>query len=262
MMTSVFRRDLVSTQAIVVLPVVQPIVILQLDTRKISINAVHAHVTQSSVHHPTSVVGETMETEILSLDQDNMDTTKQPAEKSVTSIHSLRYSTMAGVHVIIPLEILSKLILKLKTNYATMVTLKLVKAWEEHGLMLFTQTTFMWKTKARPSLDVSVTTATEISILDQDNTVSLLQHAEKPVSIIHILPCSTMAGAHATTRMVIQYLHTHKLMTKTAIIMLDGVKVVPGQTQCFQIIFILRGTFTHLMMQTIIRLVKRTNSNL
>jgi hypothetical protein len=140
-----------------------------------------------------------------------------------------------------------------------MVTLKLVKAWEEHGLMLFTQTTFMWKTKARPSLDVSVTTATEISILDQDNTVLLLQHAEKPVLIIHTLPCSTMAGAHATTRMVIQYLHTHKLMTKTAMLTV-GDKVVLGLTQCSLTISTLKETSTH-QMKTLMWLSVKKISN-
>jgi hypothetical protein len=105
-------------------------------------------------------------------------------------------------------------------------------ALEEHGQMLSTPTTDMWRRTTTPILAATMTMAIEILTTDHKRTVSAKLAAEKLVMPTSSLLCKTTAGAHAITPTDHQLEPTIKEMTMTAGTLKEFLLVEVGLMLC------------------------------
>ena len=106
----------------------------------------------------TSAATRTMATEISSMDHNNTDTTRTPAEKPVMTIHSLPCRTTAGAHVISLMDHPLARITKEMTMTADKV---MAPQWEVVGQMLCIATTFTSQEISRLLMTSNITWSTE-----------------------------------------------------------------------------------------------------
>ena len=141
--------------------------------------------------------------------------TRRAAEKLVLSTHSLRFSTMAGVHAIT--ATVTPWIRIILDQIKTVVKLtRMATVLEEDGLTQSILTTDTLRKMTTPISAATLMMVTVISNLDHKLMVMTRTPVEKLVMTTSSLLCKLMAGAAVVIPMAVHPISTLRQMTTSA----------------------------------------------